>query len=61
MKIPKYFKHWFSEKGLWDDSWQGMEKWQRAAIMRIAWRAYRQGKQDGRRDGVKLQIRSTRT
>jgi len=45
MKIPKHFMKWFRIYGLMDDApW--IDLWEKRAIERIAWRAYRRGVAD---------------
>lgn len=46
MKIPKWFKGWFRKYGVQDDWLAENEYW---VGERIAWRAYRKGKRDGKK------------
>jgi len=45
MKMPKWFKMWFKRYGILDKCCNSFSWFE---VQRIAWRAYRKGKKDGK-------------
>ncbi len=46
MKIPKWFEKWFKFYGIGDERIDALPSF---SVKRIAWRAYRKGKRDGKK------------